>query len=77
MNKVTIEVDWITISEAAKLFGRTRAAIEQHIKTGRVEAKRFGDKQFMFTNQLCKVSLPLLQSQLAQKNKLNWNKLIY
>jgi predicted transcriptional regulator len=59
MNKVTIEVDWITISEAAKLFGRTRAAIEQHIKTGRVEAKRFGDKQ------LIHVYKPALQNLFA------------
>ena len=59
MNKVTIETDWITITEAAKLFGRTRAAIEQHIKSGRVESKRIGDKQ------LIHVYKPSLQSLFA------------
>lgn len=59
MNKVTIEADWITITEAAKLFGRTRAAIEQHIKSGRIESKRIGDKQ------LIHVYKPSLQSLFA------------
>lgn len=59
MDKVIIEADWVTITEAAKLFGRTRAAIEQHIKSGRVEAKKFGDKQ------LIHVYKPALQNLFA------------
>ncbi|MBX9840083.1 MAG: hypothetical protein K2X69_17425 [Silvanigrellaceae bacterium] len=57
MNKVTIEADWITISEAAKLFCRTRAAIEQHIKSGRVESKRIGDKQLIHVYKPSLISL--------------------
>lgn len=57
MNKVTIESDWITISEAAKLFCRTRAAIEQHIKSGRVESKRIGDKQLIHVYKPSLISL--------------------
>ena len=59
MNKVTMEADWVTITEAAKLFGRTRAAIEQHIKSGRVESKRIGDKQLIHVHK------PTLQSLFA------------
>jgi hypothetical protein len=46
-----MEEDWITISEAAKQFRRTRTAIEQHIKTGRLEAKRKGPKQLLHVNK--------------------------
>lgn len=43
--------EWITISEAAKAFGRTRQAIDQHVKTGKVESKRMGNKQVVHVNK--------------------------
>ena len=57
MSKEASESDWITISQAAKLFCRTRPAIEQHIKSGRVESKRIGDKQLIHVDKLSLISL--------------------
>ena len=46
-----INEDWVTVTEAAKSFGRTRQAIEQHIKAGRISVKRSGPKQTMHVSK--------------------------
>ena len=51
MQSNLIDGEWITISQAAKLFDRTRQAIDQHVKTGKVEAKRMGNKQVVHVNK--------------------------
>ena len=77
-----VDTEWITITEAAKQFARTRAAIEQHIKAGRVESKRLGAKQLIHVHKPSIVNLfasfakplhPIEQSKFDESDKHSIN----
>lgn len=49
--------EWITVSQAAQAFGRTRQAIAQQVKAGKIEAKPMGNKQVLHVNKQALVNL--------------------
>lgn len=60
-------LEWQTITQAAKYFGRTRQALESLIKRGVIESKQMGTKNVMH------VHIPTLQIYYSSKavNKSN------